>query len=347
MRLPHSASNWLHKNFASMKHRALEFRAAAYTRQHVSRVPIRLRESNSTAVSLIHISKNSHGRFEVEMDKNWAKSKGGFSTIWRRIGVFVDYLSAKATPQGIWKADLGDWVQDDGPVAGFCSAHSRSLLIPDRGFLYSAGYAKQRQLAAQGPDWSKRKSGIVWRGTASGSGIYTTSQMDWQDEKLLQRVRLCLLSQQLQRMDSTLPVDCAITRIPHQDNLAAERLHKAGVVGDRVPGHSWLNNQFAIDIDGNANAFTNFFIRLLFGCCVLKVASPRNFRQWYYDRLKPWVHFIPIAADLSDFETRIRWCFDHPQRCRDIARAGQSLAFSMDHHHERQRAIETLATATI
>ena len=171
--------------------------------------------------------------------------------------------------------------------------------------------------------------------------------MDWQDEGLLQRVRLCLASQKLQHMDPALPVDCAITRIPPQDNLAVERLDKAGVLGDRVPEHSWLNNQFAIDIDGNANAFTNFFIRLLFGCCVLKVASPLNFRQWYYDRLKPWVHFVPVASDLSDFETRIRWCFDQQQRCRDIARAGQLLAFSMNYHHERQRAIETLATATI
>ena len=96
-------------------------------------------------------------------------------------GVFVDFLSDKTIPQGTWRADLGDWVHDDGLIAGFCSTHSQSLLIPDRGFIYSAGYAKQRQLAAQGPDWSKRKPGIVWRGTASGSGLYTTSSMDWQD----------------------------------------------------------------------------------------------------------------------------------------------------------------------
>jgi len=347
MQFSHSTSNWLHKSFASLKHRALEFRAASYTRQHLSRVPIRLRESDSTTVTLIDISKNSRGRLEIEMDEKWAKSKGGFSTVWRRIGVFVDLLSANTIPQGIWRADLGDWVQDDGRIAGFCSTHSRSLLVPDRGFIYSTGYAKQRQLATQGPDWSKRKPDIVWRGTASGSGLYTTSHMDWQDEKLLQRIRLCLLSQQLQRVDPALPVDCEITRIPHQDNLAAERLRKARVLGDRVPGNSWLNKQFAIDIDGHANAFTNFFIRLLFGCCVLKVASPLNFRQWYYDRLKPWVHFVPVASDLSDFETRIRWCLDHQQRCRDIARAGQSLAFSMNYHHERQQAINTLATAAI
>lgn len=347
MRLSHSTSGWFHKKFAFMKHRALEFRASGYTRRHLLRVPIKLRKSDSTAASLIDISKNSHGRLEIEMDENWAKSKGGFSTIWRRIGVFVDFLSANTIPQGIWRADLGDWVQEDGLVTGFCSAHSQSLLIPDRGFIYSTGYTKQRRLAAQGPNWLERKPNIVWRGTASGSGLYTTSQMDWQDENLLQRVRLCLLSQQLQHKNPALPVDCAITRIPHQDNLMAERLQKASVLGDRVPAHSWLNNQFAIDIDGNANAFTNFFTRLLFGCCVLKVASPLNFRQWYYNRLKPWVHFIPVAANLSDFETKVHWCFDHQQRCRDIARAGQSLAFSMNYRHERQLAIKTLATATI
>ena len=108
MRLSNSTSNWLHKSFASLKHRALEFRAAAYSRRHLSRVPIRLRESDSTTASLIDISKNSHGRLEIEMDENWAKSKGGFSTSWRRIGVFIDFLSDKSIPQGTWRADLGD-----------------------------------------------------------------------------------------------------------------------------------------------------------------------------------------------------------------------------------------------
>ncbi|MEY3032546.1 MAG: hypothetical protein RLZZ622_1021, partial [Planctomycetota bacterium] len=71
-------------------------------------------------------------------------------------------------------------------------------------------------------------------------------------------------------------------------------------------------------------------------------ASPRGFRQWYYDRLVPWVHYVPVAADLSDFAERLDWCRRHPRQCREIAGGGQRAAFAMTYDRERQQAIEQL-----
>ena len=348
MRIPHKTSSWLHKNFTLLKLRALKFRVASHTHRNLSRVSIELTHSKAdTAESIIEISKNSRNQLAVEMDRGWLHSKTGFSTTWRRIGAFIDILSTKDVPPGRWRADLGDWVTQDGPVAGFCSAYSQTTLLPDRGFTNSAGYLKQRYMALQGPHWFTRKPCIVWRGGPNGHGLYSKAQMNWRDQTIRQRVRLCLLSQQLQNSDRALPIDCALTPSPRDNSLPVQRLQDVGIVGNRIPSNSWLHNQFAIDIDGYANAFTNFFTRLLFGCCILKISSPYNFRQWYYHRLEPWVHFIPVAANLSDFEERIRWCFDHPQQCYDIARAGQALAFSATYRQEREHMIKSLATATI
>jgi hypothetical protein len=62
------------------------------------------------------------------------------------------------------------------------------------------------------------------------------------------------------------------------------------------------------------------------GCCVIKIASAEGYRQWYYDKLEPWVHYVPACADLSDLIERIEWCRSHENECRDIARAGQEFA---------------------
>jgi hypothetical protein len=58
-----------------------------------------------------------------------------------------------------------------------------------------------------------------------------------------------------------------------------------------------------IDIDGNANSWDGLFWKLLSNSVVLKVES--NNSQWYYSQLKPWHHFVPVKADLSDLVEKV------------------------------------------
>jgi hypothetical protein len=69
--------------------------------------------------------------------------------------------------------------------------------------------------------------------------------------------------------------------------------------------------------------------RLLLGCCVIKVQPPANFRQWYYDRLEPWRHYVPVKADMSDQLDQIAWCRAHPAECEAIAQRGAQLAHAL------------------
>ena len=75
---------------------------------------------------------------------------------------------------------------------------------------------------------------------------------------------------------------------------------------------------------------------------MLKVASPLGYRQWYYDDLVPWRHFVPVAADLGDLIEKIEWCRAHPDECEGIAAAGQALAMSMTLEREMERGIAKL-----
>jgi hypothetical protein len=105
---------------------------------------------------------------------------------------------------------------------------------------------------------------------------------------------------------------------------------------------SWGRRRYAIDVDGNTNAWSNLFTRLLLGCCVLKVGSPRGFRQWYYGDLRPFEHFVPVAADLSDLKEKVDWCRSHEPECREIAAAGERLARARTFEVEMDRAVERL-----
>lgn len=42
------------------------------------------------------------------------------------------------------------------------------------------------------------------------------------------------------------------------------------------------------------------------------------------------VHYVPVAADLSDLRDIIGWCRAQPAECRSIAAQGQAFALARD-----------------
>jgi hypothetical protein len=111
-------------------------------------------------------------------------------------------------------------------------------------------------------------------------------------------------------------------------------LAKAGILGEFISPICWFGLKFALDVDGNSNAWSNLFTRLVMGCCVLKVESAAGYRQWYYADMQPWTHFVPVKADLSDLHERIAWCRANSAACRDIAARGQEFAMTRDFEAE-------------
>ena len=86
-------------------------------------------------------------------------------------------------------------------------------------------------------------------------------------------------------------------------------------------------------------------MRLLLGCCVLKIQSEHGFRQWYYERLTPWQHYVPVRADMSDLIEKIGWCRSHDGECAEIAGAGQAFAHAMTVEGEISEAVRRLEAA--
>lgn len=342
--LPQRRSDTAHRMLVGAKVAWLEWWSARFLASSVprGRIPIASRRPDAAVPPHMVEARKRHGRIEsLGLDLEWARSRAGFSTLYRRLGVFVRLLSDRSVPDGDWWLDPTDAVCREGPVLGFCTRWRDTILVPDRGFVTTRGYRGERRAGLAAPDFDDRDPAIVWRGGPSGMGEEYADPMSPAAPDLRQRVRLCL---RLRDRPRTGP-DAVDVRFARGRSIGPEleaRYLAEGILGDFEPPRTWCRRRFAIDIDGMANAFSNLFIRLLYGCCVIRVASPCGYRQWYHDRLVPGTHFVPVAADLSDVDDVIDWCRRHPADCREIARAGQRLALEMTFSAEMLRTVDSI-----
>ena len=209
--------------------------------------------------------------------------------------------------------------EGDAPVLCFSGYKDNHLLIPDALFLESNGYLQLREaIEAHWVAWDQRRQQAYWRGALTG--------VAWEERQIfeLPRVTLAKLAQTIPNLDA---------RITHLQQFSliwpdlADKLDGQGLLGPREPEIANIENQILIDVDGNSNAWSGFFLKLLCGSPTIKLMS--QFRQWYYKRLTKGVHFVPIADLENDLGRSIDWLLDHPAQAEAIGKAARELALSM------------------
>ena len=199
----------------------------------------------------------------------------------------------------------------------------RRPLIPDPYCLMTDGYRNLRERMQRNPlpPWHERLPVALWRGSTTGS-----KDIDLNNLALNRRYQLARLSRSWpDRVDARFNrvVQC---RDATARNQVEQHLHYEKLLGATVhPWHAGLH-AWQIDIDGNVNSW-GLLWKLLSGSCILRVQSSR--RQWYHKHLQPWVHLVPVKADLSDLGEQLAWCSNHLQECMAIAAAGQKLALQV------------------
>jgi hypothetical protein len=196
----------------------------------------------------------------------------------------------------------------------------------------SRGYARIRNAFASAAPWEHRIDRLYWRGTDTGV---------WRYRRLedAPRVGICRLAR-----EHTGLIDAAITRIePGSDEDRKRQYYLAqGYLGAVADQSDILRYRYQIDIDGNTNAWSSLFVKLLSGSPVLKVASEFNWRQWYYEGLRPWDNFVPVSADLTDLVDVLAWLRAHPADARRIGCKGRKLAESMTLATEIPKVMNTM-----
>jgi hypothetical protein len=100
--------------------------------------------------------------------------------------------------------------------------------------------------------------------------------------------------------------------------------------------------KYQIDIDGYTNSWPGLFTKLLSGSPVLKILSPLGWRQWYYDRLKEWEHFVPVESPGDDLVEKVAWLRKNDDAAQRIGASGGALAQSMTFESEIVRGAEII-----
>ncbi len=216
--------------------------------------------------------------------------------------------------------------------AGFYFSNNRAdrTLLPDYYFYITGGFEDVRSAAlTDAQPWDSRSSDLVWRGGLNGNCFKNVLPELADSPATCQRLRMAWRAKD---------TDLDFKFVVSERDLFYGALNAAGFLGDRVQASDWMGKKYALDIDGYSNTWDNYFHRMLMGCCVLKVDSDFGFRQWYYDDIKPWEHFVPVKADLSDLEEKIAWVKDNDTQASEIAANGQALARAMTFESEAQRA---------
>ena len=275
------------------------------------------------------------------------KEQGGIVALvrtdcaWR----YVFETRNKIAPYAFWLQHTSDNVRQitvnaaDGNFASiadyrFSSMSDRHVLLPDAHFFAERGYAETDAFALDNNvPWDDRSDEIVWRGSVNGTGHWSVDPEKVALPGMMQRLHMA-------HQCKALGIDFRFVVKPVAHDYPV--LKNGGFLGDFIPTHDWAGKKYAIDIDGFTNAWCNFMQRMKLGCCVLKVDSPFGYRQWYYDRIKPWEHFVPIKADLSDLQQQVDWVYTHADKAREIAANAQDFARSMIFENECDYAIQAI-----
>ena len=220
------------------------------------------------------------------------------------------------------------------------------LGVADAHFLEGDGHrnlAREVELYAARHPWAAKKRVAVWRGTSTGTSF--PGEFPFPDPRFNQRVRLAQAGSRDEERGAARPflrLDAALARVVQLGPADAAAVEAAGLVRGPLTLEDMVACRAIVDVDGNANSWDGLFWKLLSNSVVLKVSSPHA--QWYYGRLKPWKHFIPVRHDLSDLAARVAWALDpvNDKACRAIATAATKLARSLTLKAEVRRTAKVL-----
>jgi len=200
-------------------------------------------------------------------------------------------------------------------------------IVPDLYYFTSRGY--EGSFIGDMP-WMDRQNKIIWRGSTTGLFYQKLEDLD-----RLPRYRLCSTMARLGDIADVGFTGVVQASDDQQEGAIRDRLIGENLFRSFIPMSDMAQCRYVLDIDGNSNSW-NFIEKMRLGCCLLRVES--HWRQWFWPRMRPWVHYVPIANDLSDLAEIVRWCLAHEAECEAIANQGLEFGKSMRFDDEMMAA---------
>jgi len=281
-----------------------------------------------------NLINNTELEFKMNFDQDEELVKSVVERIFHLMPLIQEFHRSTLFKAGSIQINTGDCAEVDG--LAFCSNRDGQILIPDDSFVRTKGYEETRDFYKKNKvPWEAKKPIVFWRGATTGmspTGLWTD----------LPRIKLCAIARN--SINQNL-FDIGLSGIVQLSKEDASQIEKLGYLKQFVPIELANSYKYLVDIDGNSNAWSALFQKLLSGSVVLKVASPNNFRQWYYDDLIPWINFVPVHSDMSDLVEKIHWLHEHDEEARKIGENGAKLANKLSYERELDRAFISINKA--
>ncbi len=274
--------------------------------------------------------------FDINMNASNEALEPIFKRIFDLLPLFKKFHTSENFKSGWIDINLGDYAKNNG--LAFCSNRKNQILIPDTDFISTRGYEDMRLHFRDNPvPWEQKKDILFWRGSSTG----ISSSGLWRD---LQRIKLCELASNAKNQAL---FDVGLSSIVQLNKNDENEIKTLGYLKDHKSIKLINSFKYLIDVDGNSNAWSSLFLKLLSGSIVLKVESVGGYRQWYYDRLIPWQHYVPVNKNLSDLQEKLDWLRDNDQEAKKIARSGEFLMASMTFNSEILCAINLISNSLL
>lgn len=207
-------------------------------------------------------------------------------------------------------ADNLDVVDLPGPVFAFAKKQSSSaILMPDFEAL-EGQYQVLPHLDTREIPWEGKVASLIWRGSTA-QGIVTPEHVE-----SLSRVKLCKLSEQFPEL-----IDSKFTIFCQGGEDIPELQHFAGT---KISYEEMSRHKFQFWIDGNTASYSASGWRFFINSVVIKPMSENV--QWYYGGLQPYVHFVPVEANLSNLVATLEWLKANDSVAKEIARHAVTFA---------------------
>lgn len=164
--------------------------------------------------------------------------------------------------------------------------------------------------------WEHKFETAVFRGSSTGSGVTIETN---------QRLKVSYLSYITEKDENDIYyLDAGITKW----NVRPKKIFKHDYLEfldpttlpfklvNKLSPLEQSKYKYIIHIDGHVSAYRLSY-ELSMNSVILIVKS--EWKLWYSDLLKPYIHYIPIKEDLSDLIDIIKWCRKNDEKCKEIA----------------------------
>ena len=179
-----------------------------------------------------------------------------------------------------------------------------TLLIPDVEFLETGFRDFLRQVKDSDLRWERKSSKVIWRGSKF-SAVHARSDGD-EPNTVHPRAEAVALSGHPE-FKTILDASFAPTPIAEM-----------------------LKYRYQLDLDGMVNAWSALFWKLSSNSLVLKPKS--HWEQWYYDRLLPGHHYVPLAS-VAAVKDIFPCCEEAQAACRMIVGEANKLMATLTYEH--------------